>query len=154
MDQLLQKVFKSTEKGLYKLLPAQLRQLGYQDITINKGNYIYSPGNIPILLVAHLDTVFKKTPKEIIQEGDILYCDNNGIGADDRAGVYSILQITNITAQDPMAPGLPHILFTSGEEIGGIGALTASKELAPEVKFIIELDRQGSSDCVFYNCNN
>lgn len=153
MDQLLEKVFKSTEKALYKLIPAQLKAVGYQtqDITTNKGNYIYAKGDLPVLLVAHLDTVFKHTPKEIIQDQGILYNPSCGLGADDRAGVYSILQIANITANNNM---YPHILFTSGEEIGGLGAITASRELYPDVKFIIELDRQGKNDCVFYNCDN
>lgn len=113
--------------------------------------FSFYEGNIPILLVAHLDTVFPKTPEEIFydKEAHIMWSPQ-GLGADDRAGVFSILQI--------LARGYkPHILFTTDEEVGGIGAKMLVHHFPDcpfNIKYIIELDRQGDLDCVFYNCAN
>lgn len=70
-----------------------------------------------------------------------------GAGFDDRAGIFAIIKI--------IESGLkPHIIFTTDEEIGGIGAdkLAADGNPFPELKYIIELDRRGRNDCVFYDC--
>lgn len=109
---------------------------------------MYSAGSVPVLLVAHLDTVHQK-PVEIIcysQDGGILMSPQ-GIGGDDRAGVYMIMEIIK---ENPC-----HVLFCEDEECGGIGAgkFVASKH-KPDVNYIIELDRRGHNDAVFYGCCN
>lgn len=49
----------------------------------------------------------------------------------------------------------PHVLFTEDEEIGCIGASKAVEKLdIPDVKYIVEFDRRGKNDCVFYDCGN
>ena len=75
----------------------------------------------------------------------------DGLGADDRAGVFAILNILSTTDLRPS------VIFTTDEEMGGIGA----KRLASEIKapiypinFFIELDRCGINDCVFYDGDN
>lgn len=73
----------------------------------------------------------------------------DGLGADDRAGVFAILQI--------IRSGLkPHIIFTTEEERGGIGASKLASIDCPfsDLRYVIELDRRGSNDCVFYDCDN
>ena len=114
-------------------------------------DYILCEGDIPIMLVAHLDTVFKEIPKEIYfdQQKQVMWSPT-GLGADDRAGVFAILKIINKGYR-------PHICFCTDEEKGGLGASTMVQDIpvAPfDIKYIVELDRQGSSDCVFYNCDN
>lgn len=48
-----------------------------------------------------------------------------------------------------------HVLFCEDEEIGGMGARKFVKsKLHPEVNYIVELDRRGKNDAVFYNCDN
>lgn len=148
---LINKIFRKSEKQLIKylsqLLIAEYKYNNYNVVTTP--DYIYAKGNIPILLVAHLDTVHERLPKDIFHDTfkNVLWSPQ-GIGADDRAGVYAILKL--ITPKTK-----PHILFTTQEEIGGIGASIVVDEMqAPEVKFIIELDRKGSNDAVFYDCNN
>ena len=48
-----------------------------------------------------------------------------------------------------------HVLFCEDEEVGGIGAEKFVKSgINPKVKFIVELDRRGSNDAVFYDCDN
>jgi hypothetical protein len=112
--------------------------------------YICAVGEIDIALMAHLDTVFQ-APKEIFFDLEkMVFWSPEGLGADDRAGVYAIISLimeTNLR---------PHIIFTTDEEIGGVGAKALAKieNPFPSLKYIIELDRQGKNDCVFYGCGN
>ena len=74
-----------------------------------------------------------------------------GLGADDRAGVYAIIKIL----EDGFKPA---IIFTTDEELGGLGAedLILDFPECPfkETKMILELDRAKEKDCVFYSCKN
>jgi hypothetical protein len=113
-------------------------------------DYIFAEGEIPIALVAHMDTVFKNPPEEIFFDPRLnAMISPDGLGADDRAGVFAILQIIQSGFK-------PHIIFTTDEEIGGIGAQALANIQCPfkDLRYIIELDRRGAQDCVFYNCEN
>ncbi len=141
--------FKLTQKELLKKLPLYLEHNGYTNNNIIiTADYIYAKGDIPILLVAHLDTVFTTTPKLIItdQEKNIM-TSPTGLGADDRAGVFALLEISKNCK--------PYLLFTTDEEIGCIGARVAALEITDiDVKYVIGLDRKGKNDAVFYDCLN
>lgn len=111
--------------------------------------FLYAEGNIPILVVAHMDTVFEEPPKNLFYNNkeDKIFNPDGGLGGDDRCGVYAIMQL--------LEKYRPYVLFTEDEEIGCIGAGKAVKKLAkPDVKYIVEFDRRGSDDCVFYDCGN
>lgn len=132
------------KNAMYKLLKKKYKNV------INHNAYLCAEGTIPIALVAHLDTVFSSPPKNIFhdQEQQVMWSPQ-GLGADDRAGVFAIIQI--------IQSGLrPHIILTTDEEKGAIGANLLSKNGNPfkDLRYIIQLDRKGSNDCVFYNCNN
>lgn len=121
------------------------------DTVIATKDYLVAVGDIPIALVAHLDTVFKAPPDNIYYDKDKnVMWSPEGLGADDRAGVYSIIQI--------LKKGLkPTVIFTTDEETGAIGAEALIKKIPKpptSLKYIIELDRRGSDDCVFYDCDN
>ena len=113
---------------------------------------MFAEGDIPILLCAHIDTVFDNPPTMIFTdpEEEVIWAPQ-GLGADDRAGVYAIMDII-------MSGFRPSVLFTTDEEIGCLGA----KELVRKypkcpfknIKAIIQLDRRGYCDCVFYGCDN
>jgi hypothetical protein len=107
--------------------------------------YVHKDNNLPCL-VAHIDTVHKQKPskKDIIQAGDVLTNTKGGLGADDRAGVYVLLQLKD----------LPYnLLFTNYEETGGIGVKQAIHDL-PELlsanTCFIEIDRKGTGHYVDY----
>jgi len=159
---LLEKLLISNTEQLFQYLPKKLKSYGYDSITINNNNYIYAPGNIPIMLVAHIDTVFNKQPtkSQLVYNSNTISSKHktNGIGADDRAGIYSILQIidynSKLSITNTMHNSRSHILFTTDEEIGGLGAKVVARELNPDIKYIIELDRKGNNDAVFYDCHN
>ena len=97
-----------------------------------------------------MDTVFKKQPEQIFfdPKHNVMWSPQ-GLGADDRAGVFAIVQIIR-------AGFRPHIIFTTDEERGAFGAVALSRMECPfkELKYLIELDRRGSDDCVFYDCDN
>ena len=145
IEQFFQLKQDSLLKVMYKFLKSK-----YKTIHCTK-DYILAVGDIPVALVAHMDTVFTSPPENIFYDRvkNVMWSPD-GLGADDRAGVYSIVQI--------LKQGLkPTIIFTTDEERGAIGAskLVADfKEAPTELKYIIELDRRGSVDCVFYDCDN
>ncbi len=140
------------EQPLMKMLVKQLKNKGYTDI-FNTKEFIIAEGNTPICLLAHCDTVFSTTPTEWVydQKREVLWSPS-GAGFDDRAGIYAILKIL----EDGFRPC---IIFTTGEEIGGVGAyklthLFPTNPFVKDTKFLIQLDRMGKDDCVFYKCNN
>lgn len=146
---LFETIAELSQEGLRKTLSNFLKRK-YQKVTITK-DYIYAEGTIPIALVAHMDTVFKNPPTDIYydQTKNVMWSPQ-GLGADDRAGVFAILKI--------IQSGLrPSVIFTTDEECGALGAeamVKAYKDAPQEFKYIIQLDRRGSNDCVFYDCAN
>lgn len=117
---------------------------------ISEDGFLYVKGTLPILLVAHMDTVHKEQPTEMIYANGTL-SSPMGIGADDRAGIYMILEILKYHNCS--------VLFCEDEEIGCIGATKfcrsqLAKELADKFNYLIELDRMNGNDSVFYECDN
>jgi hypothetical protein len=112
--------------------------------------FVYAQGKFPVLLVAHLDTVHKKLPDVILYDFvNDAYSSPNGIGGDDRCGVYMIFEVIKRFNCS--------VLFCEDEEVGGIGASKfISTDLAKGLKFnyAIEFDRKGKNDAVFYDCDN
>ena len=122
-----------------------------------QGGYILVPGDAPIMLIAHLDTVHKEAVKHICKTEDgRIIMSPEGIGGDDRCGVYALNTIYE------RAEVKPWLLFTCDEEVGGIGALDFTKdynrELLPKelagLKMLVEIDRRGDNDAVYYDCDN
>ena len=111
--------------------------------------YLYAPGNVPVMMVAHLDTVHRTLPNPVLLDPvHQVFWSLNGLGADDRAGVIGIVELLELGLR-------PHVLFTNGEESGGWGVEEAMSNLTPpKLNYIIELDRRGAKDAVFYSCNN
>lgn len=112
--------------------------------------YVYVPGSTRMpLLVAHADTVHATEPKMILlDEKKGILSSPTGLGADDRAGVYGILCMH--ASLDPK----PGLLLCDEEESGGIGAYDASWDIADALRpypFMMELDRKGHGEAVFYN---
>lgn len=144
----LNKIFRMTQKELKASLKEKL-QRRYETVIAEDG-FLYAEGNLPVILVAHLDTVHHEVPSIIYysQEGRYVMSPQ-GIGGDDRCGVIAILSILQETSLRP------HVIFCEDEEIGGVGASKFCKKIA-EVKanYMIEIDRKGDNDCVFYDCDN
>lgn len=145
---LFEKLVSLTEKGMSHAMIQYLKGK-YNDMIVTK-DYIVAKGTIPIALVAHMDTVFKSPVQDLYydQRKGVLWSPQ-GLGADDRAGIFAIIKIL----QEGFRPS---IILTTGEEEGGLGAC-ALCDAYPEcpisgLKYLIQLDRHGSNDCVFYDC--
>lgn len=148
--QLFKQIASLSDTSLLKTLNTFLEKR-YDKVKCTS-KYVIAEGNIPIVLVAHLDTVFPTQPEVIYHDKEMnVMWSPDGLGADDRAGVFTILKIIRAGLK-------PHIIFTMEEETGGKGAYALVNDFPEcpfdDVKYIIELDRQGFCDCVFYNCRN
>ena len=145
---LLERIVSLSQAELKATL-AQYLKGKYKKVIVEK-EYIVAVGDIPVALVAHMDTVFYNQPSEIYyDQRKAIMWSPDGLGADDRAGIFAILQI--------IIDGYrPHIILTTDEERGGLGAQALAKKKCPIefLRFMIQLDRKGSNDCVFYECLN
>lgn len=141
-----EQIFQLSQKRLKRELKAELIASGYT-VQRQKG-FLYAAGTLPVLLVAHLDTVHYDPPETICYSTDgTVMMSPQGIGGDDRAGVYMILRLI----QDLHC----HVLFCEAEETGGHGAKAfVQSGIVPKVNYIVEFDRMGSNDAVYYNCKN
>ena len=112
--------------------------------------FLFAQGTVPVLLVAHLDTVHKELPKSVYYDPALgAISSPEGIGGDDRAGVYILLEVIKKFNCS--------VLLCEDEEIGTVGATKfVATDLAKGLTFnyIIEFDRKGSNDAVFYDCDN
>lgn len=142
---------KLSPQGLLRLLNKYVNKR-YENVISTK-DYLVAIGDIPIALVAHVDTVFTDLPKSIYYDKDkgVLWSPE-GLGADDRAGVFAIIKILQTLNKRPT------IIFTTDEELGGLGAEKLIKDFPvcpiKDLKYLIQLDRRGTNDCVFYDCAN
>lgn len=153
-------LLQMTQKELLDFVVDKLKEKEYNPVIgisniFNEKEYVAAEGNIPIVLIAHLDTVFDDNGRKEIQvyhdPDQGVYWSPSGLGADDRAGVHMILSILEQTKLRP------HILFTTDEETIATGAEAVSKikdKLFKNVSYVIELDRKGFQEAVYYDCDN
>ena len=141
-----EEIFQFSQERLKQALETELIENGYA-VRKQRG-FLYAEGTVPVLLVAHLDTVHRTQPETICYSADgTVMMSPQGIGGDDRAGVYMILRLIQRVHC--------HVLFCEDEETGGHGARAFTKSgIEPDVNYIVELDRTGSNDAVFYQCRN
>lgn len=141
------KICKMSQKELKAALVAVLKTYGYKPVV--QDGFIYAEGDIPVLLAAHMDTVHKERCKVICTSKEGVVMSPQGIGGDDRCGIYMILR----TIEELKCS----VIFTEDEEIGCVGAGKFCKSgIVPKVplNYIIEFDRKGNNDAVFYDCDN
>ena len=144
---------KMDKESLKVYLQHELRK--YYMNVVSRDGFLYAKGKHKVLLTAHMDTVHKELIKsfnEYIEDGKHIVSSPQGIGGDDRCGIYIILKILKTTKLRPT------ILFCEDEEIGCIGSQKFNKSnFAKKIQkmyFMIQLDRRGSSDAVFYDDEN
>ena len=146
---LFESLCKLSQRNLQTSLFNFLKDKYKGNVTYNY-HFLYAEGDIPIALVAHMDTVWPEATDEIIYDRNKnIMWGVGGTGFDDRTGIFLILQI--------IKSGLrPHVIFTTDEEKGCIGASVLANRKMPfkDLRYIIELDRRGANDCVFYDCDN
>ena len=144
-------ILSMTQPELKATMRKYLSDVGYTTIT-NKDGFLFAKGNLPVLLLAHLDTVHKEVPQAICVDADKgVVMAPNGIGGDDRCGVYMISELVRELKCS--------VLLLEDEECGTIGAGKFCKyypniKKLPKFNYLIEMDRKGKNDCVFYSCDN
>lgn len=143
---------------LNNVLPTFLKKHGYK-VTVNNTFVFAVPEQdaLPVMVVAHVDTVHSELPAKLFVDkalGEVFAHDKAGnscgVGADDRAGVALIMRLLDHGLR-------PYVLFTDGEERGGIGASDFVRAYAVppvDVRFLVEFDRKGNREAVFYDCGN
>ena len=145
----LEDFLRPSQKQLFKRLCKKFKG----KTLISKGNFILVHGQAPVMLVAHMDTVHEQPVRDIClsDDGNILMFPQ-GIGGDDRCGYFALCKIYRLSKIKPW------LLFFCDEEVGGLGAkkfcLAHQQHQLPNeldnLKFIIEIDRKGKNDAVFY----
>ena len=149
----LEDYLRPTQEGLFK----RLQKMFAENAIWKPGCFLLVPGESPALLIAHLDTVHQEQVKAICaSEGGNILMSPQGIGGDDRCGVYGIVKVYEASEIKPW------LLFTCDEEIGARGARAFCESfrvgLLPKeldnLKMLIELDRKGKNDAVYYGCEN
>lgn len=147
---LFERLVSLTQDELKLVMGKYVRSTYGKENSIVTKDYIVGIGNIPVALVAHMDTVFDKPVEHLYydQKKGVMWSPE-GLGADDRAGIFSIIKILQSGYR-------PSVIFTTDEESGGEGAEKLGKRKCPipNLKYMIELDRRGKDDCVFYDCYN
>lgn len=148
---LFESILGSTQDGLLRSLNTLLTEYYGEDKVIATEDYLIAIGEQPIGLVAHMDTVHKIPVQDLFydREKNVMWSPQ-GLGADDRAGVYSMIEILRHGYK-------PTLILTTDEEIGALGASALVRDYPEppcELNFLIELDRRGGNDCVFYDCDN
>lgn len=145
---MFEKICRMSQKKLKDYVFTELNST-HNRVIMGDG-YVYAHGTFPVLLVAHLDTVHKELPREILYDKNMgIMSSPQGIGGDDRCGVYMIFEV--------LKKYNCSVLFCEDEEIGCAGAEKFIKtQLAKTLNFnyIIEFDRKGNNDAVFYDCDN
>ena len=151
MRKSFKKICGMDQSNLKKYVENRLKET-HKEITVADG-FVYAQGKFPVLLVAHLDTVHEKLPYFIMhakdKNGNTVLSSPNGIGGDDRCGVYMIFEV--------LKKFNCSVLFCEDEEIGTVGAKKFTKHPISkglEFNYIIEFDRKGNNDAVFYDCDN
>lgn len=146
-------VCQLTKDDLYAWLVQQFKSHYGKDM-VAKDGYIFCKGNSPVCLSAHIDTVFKKPPHEIIVNEKNQISSLQGLGGDDRCGIIGTLYLMGQMDANGQKPS---IFLSTDEEKGGSTTKVGSKDckdLVENVRFIIALDRRGSNDSVYYDCGN
>ncbi len=130
---------------------AELEKL-YDNVQTDYNNYAVAQGTSSIALVAHVDTVSWGTKgMTLAWTKNVLRNEEGILGADDRAGVFGILEAVK-KAKSLNLP-LPSVIFTNHEESGGRGvkAFIKDKVFSGEgTNLFVELDRKGCNEYVFY----
>ena len=153
-------ICRMTQKEVKAYMKQYLTSNKYE--VVDQDGFLYTKGTVPVLLVAHMDTVHKQKCKTIVHVDNKL-SSPQGIGGDDRCGVFIIMNLVKELHCS--------VLLCEDEEKGCVGAhkfvkakktITGSDGKELEVRYVedlgvnymIEFDRKGSNDAVYYHGAN
>ena len=151
----LAKILKMEEAELLEYAEGELTKNGFTVEVDGFGNLIARKesglGN-PVLLTAHYDTVFEEPPFHVVRfmdnliglDSSLIQC---GLGGDDRAGVFIILELSRIVDNCVIA-------FFADEEVGCVGSNCVDMKHFEDCGVAFALDRHvghsGKNEAVTY----
>lgn len=155
-----EEICRMSQSTLKAYMNDYLVSKGYE--VVNENGFLYAKGDVPVLALAHLDTVHKAKCGEIHRINNRIDSPQ-GIGGDDRCGVFIIMNLIKDVHCS--------VLLCEDEESGGIGAREFTKATYTteykngevtekkyidnlDVNYMVEFDRKGNNDAVFYRCDN
>lgn len=151
-----EEICKMTQHEVKQYMKGYLASKKYKPV--DQDGFLYAKGTVPVLLVAHMDTVHKSQCHEIKNVNGKM-SSPQGIGGDDRCGIFIIMNIVKELNCS--------VLLCEDEEKGCIGAnkflKTTFKDVDGnekpyikhlDVNYMIEFDRKGKNDAVFYHGGN
>lgn len=139
-------ICRMTQQEVKQYMKGYLKNHKYK--VTDEDGFLYAKGDVPVLLVAHMDTVHKQQCK-VINNANGRISSPQGIGGDDRCGVFIIMNLVKELHCS--------VLLCEDEEKGCIGAHKfANTDFIKNlhVNYMIEFDRRGNNDAVFYHCGN
>jgi hypothetical protein len=149
-------VCRMTQQEVKKYMKKYLTDNKYE--VVDQDGFLYAKGTVPVLLVAHMDTVHRQKCKTIVHVDNKL-SSPQGIGGDDRCGVFIIMNLVKELHCS--------VLLCEDEEKGCIGASKFKRATYKDaegneqryiknldVNYMVEFDRRGKNDAVFYHCGN
>ena len=92
-------ICKLNQTNLKEILVNEMSKYYKASDIIDDAGFLYVRGS-NVLLTAHMDTVHKEPVKQVVvekHEGKTIVSSPQGIGGDDRCGVYMILEILEET---------------------------------------------------------
>lgn len=124
---------------------------GFDEVITDGLNYVFCipKDPHPVCLVGHMDTVGNRNNIELLTNTNILWNKNGVLGADDRSGIYIMVEVYRRLEKKP------YMLFTNFEEGGckGVRQFVKDKVFEPYqdgVYAFFEWDRRGILDYVTY----
>lgn len=142
----------STNDDVKEYIQKYCKKNGYTIFESKKYIFGYcEKSTVNVMLTAHYDVVHeKKADSEVFYDSkNQVFWSPNGLGADDRAGIFIILnQIETIKPK--------FLLFTDEEEKGGLGGDEFCKDFSKKIdtNLFIALDRKGNNNFVTYDDDN
>lgn len=101
-------------------------------------------------VVAHMDEIPEfNSAREIVAYGEFVFSldvktgERDGLGADDKNGIYVALEMLKIYP-------ILKVFFSVGEEIGMIGSSRVNTSFFDNVGYMLQCDRRGSSDLIIH----
>lgn len=108
----------------------------YDNITVKNTSEKNVPG-----FCCHLDTVHKEGPLPICVNNVLFDTLGNGVGGDDKCGIVACLELLE---KVPCK-----CVFFTEEETGATGSRHYDIKNLSDCKYLIEIDRKGTSDLIF-----
>lgn len=139
----LDKILKLTDEGLSIRMEKELFRQGYN--VIHGNGYYFAEGSIPVLLIAHINSIHEEQPIEICKSENF-WMAPEGIGGENRCGIYALLQIVRHYHC--------HILLLNDKINNNITSLLNGLSEDFYIAFAIDLALEGKNECLIHRCTD